>query len=152
MCPKSVNGIINREISCALHEKPRPGAPGNTHGRFEATLTALAGSSPPEGYARWSLSGCLRINWLNWSGLIIFLNTRVGELLERNGLKPWQKKQWCLGGLSPEFLWRRENILDWYERLDDPHVPEFVLMNGRVSRLAIVSPLADRSRQTHARR
>ena len=31
----------------ALHEKPRPGAPGKIHGRFEATLTALACSPPP---------------------------------------------------------------------------------------------------------
>ena len=39
----------------ALHDKPRSGAPSRIDGRVEATLTLLACSDPPEGYARWTL-------------------------------------------------------------------------------------------------
>jgi transposase len=106
----------------ALHEKPRPGAPGKIHGRFEATLTALACSTPPEGSARWTVR--LLADKLVELGLIDSISsTRVWELLESNDLKPWQKKQWCLGELTTEFLWRMENILDLYELSYNPHRP-----------------------------
>jgi transposase len=99
----------------ALHEKPRSGSPGKIHGRFEATLTALACSTPPEGSARWTVR--LLADKLVELGLIDSISsTRVWELLERNELKPWQKKQWCIGDLTTEFLWRMENLLALYER------------------------------------
>lgn len=42
-------------LDIALQEKPRSGAPSKIDGRFEATLTMLACSDPPEGYGRWTL-------------------------------------------------------------------------------------------------
>jgi transposase len=106
----------------ALHEKPRSGAPGKIHGRFEATLTALACSTPPEGFARWTVR--LLADKLVELGLIEAISsTRVWELLESNDLKPWQKKQWCIGDLTTEFLWRMENILDLYELPYNPKRP-----------------------------
>lgn len=42
-------------LDAALREKPRPGRPTKLTGRSEAKRTALAGSKPPQGHARWTL-------------------------------------------------------------------------------------------------
>jgi putative transposase len=42
-------------LAAALEEKPRSGRPKRFLGRDAATVTALACSTPPEGYAKWSL-------------------------------------------------------------------------------------------------
>ena len=39
----------------ALNEAPRPGRPRGFSGKQRAEVTALACSTPPEGYGRWSL-------------------------------------------------------------------------------------------------
>jgi len=33
------------------------------------------------------------------------------------------KKQWCIGIITAEYLWRMENVLDIYEKLYDPRRP-----------------------------
>jgi hypothetical protein len=43
------------DLESALYDRPRTGAPPKTKGRFEAHLSALACSEPPEGRARWTL-------------------------------------------------------------------------------------------------
>ena len=42
-------------MEAAISEKPRSGAPRKLDGRFEAKVTAVACSTPPEGRARWTL-------------------------------------------------------------------------------------------------
>ncbi|MDQ3247996.1 MAG: helix-turn-helix domain-containing protein [Chloroflexota bacterium] len=42
-------------LGAALHEQPRAGRPPGISGEERAKITALACSTPPEGYARWSL-------------------------------------------------------------------------------------------------
>jgi putative transposase len=42
-------------LDAAVHARPRSGAPPQVTHRLEAPLTALAGSEPPEGRARWRL-------------------------------------------------------------------------------------------------
>ena len=44
-----------REGLLMLHDKPRSGRPIEISGSERAKVTALACSTPPEGYARWSL-------------------------------------------------------------------------------------------------
>jgi transposase len=46
---------IEEGLESALNEKPRPGAPILFDGKIRAKITALACSSPPEGYSQWSL-------------------------------------------------------------------------------------------------
>ena len=43
------------QASGAIAEKPRPGRPAKLSPEQRAKITALACSTPPEGYARWSL-------------------------------------------------------------------------------------------------
>ena len=42
-------------LACALHEKPRSGAPPKIDGRTEAQLTLLACSEPPDGRSKWTV-------------------------------------------------------------------------------------------------
>lgn len=46
---------LKEGFEAALNEKPRPGRPDVFNGRQKAKITALACSTPPEGYSQWSL-------------------------------------------------------------------------------------------------
>ena len=50
----------------ALQDQPRSGRPVEIDGTQRAKITALACSTPPEGYAQWSLR-LLRIKPWNWN-------------------------------------------------------------------------------------
>ena len=42
---------------------------------------------------------------------------------EKNTLKPWQKKQWCIPEVSPDFVAHMEDVLDLYGEPYDPQKP-----------------------------
>ena len=46
---------------------------------------------------------------------------------EKNELKPWQKKEWCIPKAGAEFVARMEDILDVYQRPYDPLRPVICL-------------------------
>jgi transposase len=46
---------VEQGLEAALHEQPRSGRPTTISGEARAKITALACSTPPEGYGRWSL-------------------------------------------------------------------------------------------------
>ncbi len=129
-------------LGTAISEKPRPGAPRKLNGRFEAKVTAVACSSPPEGYSRWTLRLLAdRLVELGFTESIS--HTQVGHILEINDLKPWQHKQWCIGSITSEFLWRMEKILDLYEQPYNPQRP-LVCFDERPCQLIddVLTPLA----------
>jgi len=47
--------FVSEGLDAALEERPRSGQPRRLDGRGEATLIALACSSPPEGRASWTM-------------------------------------------------------------------------------------------------
>jgi transposase len=57
---------------------------------------------------------------------------------EKNRLKPWQKKQWCLGQVTTDFLWRMAQILDVYAEPYDPEQPVICFDEMPYQRLADV--------------
>jgi hypothetical protein len=44
-------------------------------------------------------------------------------MAQKNQLKPWLKKRWCIGKLTGDFLWHMEDILDLYEQPYDAKRP-----------------------------
>jgi hypothetical protein len=105
-------------------------------------VTALACSTPPEGYARWTLRLLAdKVVELGWIESIS--HTDVGRILEKNELKPWQRKQWCIGQVTDEFLWRMEKVLDLYEQPYDPKRP-LICFDERPCQLIddVLTPLA----------
>ena len=42
---------------------------------------------------------------------------------QKNALKPWQKKEWCIPKVSAEFVANMEDVLDLYAEPYDPQRP-----------------------------
>ena len=82
----------------------------------EARLVAIACSSPPEGHVNWTLHLLAdKVVELEFAGSISLETVRletVRQILKKNELKPWRKKEWCIPKLSGEFVARMEDVLD----------------------------------------
>ena len=65
-----------------LHDQPRPGRPIQIDGRQRAKITALACSTPPDGYAQWSLrllaDKAVELNYCDHVS-----HTEVGQILKK---------------------------------------------------------------------
>ena len=48
---------------------------------------------------------------------------RRAPAAQKNALKPWQKKEWCIPKVSAEFVAHMEEVLDLYEEPYDPRRP-----------------------------
>lgn len=92
-------------------------------GEQEARMIALACSSPPEGYARWSLR-LLADRVVQLKIIDSISHETVRHLLEDNELKPWRKEEWCIPKQADaEFVYHMEDVLDVYKRPADPKRP-----------------------------
>ena len=47
----------------------------------------------------------------------------VRQASQKNALKPWQKKEWCIPKVSAEFVANMEDLLDLYAEPYDPRRP-----------------------------
>ena len=45
-----------------------------------------------------------------------------GAPTQKNELKPWKKKEWCIPKVSGEFVARMEDVLDLYQSSGAPEV------------------------------
>ncbi len=91
-------------------------------GEQEAHVIALVCSSPPEGYARWSLR-LLADRIVQLKIIKSISHETVRQVLETNELKPWRKHEWCIPVANAEFVYHMEDILDVYKRPADPKRP-----------------------------
>ena len=48
---------------------------------------------------------------------------RGAQAYQKNALKPWQKKEWCIPKVSAEFVANMEDLLDLYAEPYDPRRP-----------------------------
>ena len=96
-----------------------PGRERKLSGRQEAHLVAIACSSPPEGHVSWTLHLLAdKVVELEFAGSISLETVR--QILKKNELKPWKKKEWCIPKVSGEFVARMEDVLDLYHEEYDP--------------------------------
>jgi len=109
-------------LEAALQEKARSGRPKEIKGLDKAKVTALACSTPPPGHGRWTLR-LLADKAVELEYVSQISHQSVQRLLKENALKPHLKSQWCIGKLSPLFLWQMEHILDLYQQPYDPQNP-----------------------------
>lgn len=77
-------------LSAALYEKPRPGQKPRVTTKQKNQIIAMVCSSPPEGYARWSV--ILITEEAKRRKIVKTSRETVRLLLRKHGLKPWQKK------------------------------------------------------------
>ena len=92
-------------------------------GRQEAHLIAVACSDAPDGHADWTLQ--LIADKAVAMGFAESIATpRDGAPdTQKNELKPWKKKEWCIPEVSGEFVARMEDVLDLYHQDYDPDYP-----------------------------
>ena len=92
-------------------------------GEQEARVIALVCSTPPEGYARWSLR-LLADRVVQLKIIESISHETIRQILEDNELKPWRKQEWCIPAqANAEFVYHMEDILDVYKRPADPKRP-----------------------------
>lgn len=105
--------FVEEGLQAALTEKPRSGGQRKLTGREEATLVALACSTPPLGRARWTLE-LLAGELVRLIDQASVSRETVRRRLAENELKPWQRKMWCIPRVDAEFVARMEDVLDLY--------------------------------------
>jgi transposase len=105
--------FVEEGLKAALTEKPRSGGNRKLTGREEATLVALACSTPPLGRARWTLE-LLAGELVRLIDPASVSRETVRRRLAENELKPWQRKMWCIPKVDAEFVARMEDVLDLY--------------------------------------
>ena len=71
-------------------------------------------SPAPEGHGHWTLRKVVRRDQ----------SVRGSpQAAQKNALKPWQKKEWCIPKVSAEFVANMEDVLDLYAEPYDPQRP-----------------------------
>ena len=105
--------FVEEGLQAALSERPRSGGNRKLTGREEATLVALACSTPPLGRARWTLE-LLAGELVRLVDHASVSRETVRRRLAENELKPWQRKMWCIPKVDAEFVARMEDVLDLY--------------------------------------
>jgi transposase len=89
----------------------------------EAHLVALACSSPPQGYQRWSLR-LLAEKMVKMEYAQELSHETVRQVLAENELKPWLREEWCIPPKeNAQFVYHMEDVLDVYQRPFDPRYP-----------------------------
>jgi hypothetical protein len=89
----------------------------------EAYLIALACSTPPKGYHRWSLR-LLAEKMVQLEYAHELSHETVRQVLAENELKPWLREEWCIPPKeNAQFVYRMEDVLDVYRRPFDPRYP-----------------------------
>jgi len=92
-------------------------------GEQEARVIALVCSTPPEGYARWSLR-LLADRVVQLKIVDDISHETIRQVLDGNELKPWRKQEWCIPPhANAEFVYHMEDVLDVYKRPADPQRP-----------------------------
>lgn len=115
--------FVDEGLESALDRKPHAKYRSRKiQGEEEAHLIALCCSSAPEGRCRWTLS-LLADKLISLNILDEISRSTVGRSLQKNELKPWQKKEWCIPEATAEFVCKMEDVLDVYKRPYDEKYP-----------------------------
>ena len=143
MTPRTVSNILQKYresgLEAALHDDPRPGPPPKFDDRIESKIVALVCSDLPEGFDRWTLE-LLREKAVADGVVDSISKETIRVILQEHDLKPWQQKMWCIPKLDEIYIERMENILDLYEKPEDPECPMVCIDEKPV-------PLQDHARQ-----
>jgi transposase len=126
--------FVEKGLEDALYRKPQPRRPSKLkiNGRQEALIIAVLCTERPEGQERWTLRALTdRIIELEIVEGVSYETVRT--VLTKNELKPWQKKQWCVGPTKDsEYVHHLEDILEVYIQAYNKKRPQVCLDEGSV--------------------
>ena len=114
---------VENGLDSALQRKPHSATrPRKIQDEEEARLIALCCSTAPEGRCRWTLE-LLAERLVSLDIIDTISPQTVGRVLQKNELKPWQKKEWCIPEASADFVCKMEDVLEVYKRPYDEKRP-----------------------------
>jgi transposase len=107
----------------ALYDDERSGRPIDIDDRARSRIVAMVCSNPPVGHYRWTLD--LIVDEAIKRELVDESISResVRLILQEHDLKPWKEKMWCIADLDAEYIEKKEDVLDVYERSYDDKKP-----------------------------
>ena len=115
--------FVEEGLEAAINDKPRPGRERKLSGRQEGALGChrVAAVRPkdtrkldaPSAGGQGGGAGVCREHLLGDGA----------PDTQKNELKPWKKKEWCIPKVSGEFVARMEDVLDLYHEEYDPERP-----------------------------
>ena len=113
---KGFEGAINR----AKHQTKNSRI--KVDGDVQAHLIALSCNEAPEGRCRWTLR-LLADQMVELEYIDSISHESVRKVLNKNEIKPWQKKEWCIPPEeNAEFVCSMENVLEIYKKpYDETH-------------------------------
>ena len=117
--------LVEEGMAAALN-RHRPHTPRlrKLDGEQEAHLIALVCSQPEEGQQRWTLQ-LLADKLVQLQVVESISQETVRQVLEKNELKPWLNKQWCIPPKgNAEFVCQMEEVLSVYTRPYDARRPQ----------------------------
>ena len=113
---------VEEGLEAAINDRPWPGRERKLDGRQEAHLIAFACSAAPEGHTHWTLQ-LLADKVVGVGVCREHLPGDGAPDAQKNELKPWKKKEWCIPKVSGEFVARMEDVLDLYQPEYNPERP-----------------------------
>ncbi len=116
--------LVEQGLDVALARAPRGGLrKRKLDGEGEARLVTLCCGQPPEGRNRWTLQ-LLADDLVRLSVVESISPECVRQTLNRNELKPWRSKEWCIPPeANAEFVCAMEDVLEVHHRPHDPARP-----------------------------
>ena len=140
-----IKGFAEAGLAGALQDRVQANRYRKLEDRGEAHLIALACSPAPEGHAHWTLRLLAgKVVELGLAGV-----PRDGApAAQKNALKPWQKKEWCIPKVSADFVAHMEEVLDLYAEPYDPKRPVVCFDETSTQLLAETQPACRPSRDT----
>lgn len=125
--------FLEQGLDAALNRQKQPERPEKrkVSGRQEAQLITLVCTEVPAGHRRWTIR-LLRKKVVDLERIEEVGRETIRLVLQRNALKPWLKKRYCIPGEgNEEFVYHMEDVLDVYHRPYDPRFPHICMDEAR---------------------
>lgn len=114
--------FVEDGIDEALNEDKRPGRSKVLSASDEAKLVSIACTEPPEGNSRWTLS-LLSDSLIALTDLESISLETIRNRLKNNKLKLWQRKMWCIGKMTADYVAHMEGVLSLYAQAPNKAYP-----------------------------
>ena len=119
---EGLSGVLKDRPQANWHRKLDDRGEAHPVSSTGQALIALACSPPPAGHDHWTLR--LLADKVVELKLASSMSHEGGaQASQKNALKPWQKKEWCIPKVSAEFVANMEDLLDLYTQPYDPRRP-----------------------------
>ena len=134
--------FVEHGLEDALHRREQPDRPEKQKidGEQEAQIIATLCTERPEGQERWTLRA-MAARAVELEIVEGVSHETIRTVLKKNQLKPWQKKQWCIGPTGDgSYIYHMEDVLEVYVQPYDEKRPQVCFDEGSVQLLSEKRP------------